>query len=183
MTQARYVAIVHDAEPAEAADPQRGEGLNGLAQALNIPTRCALSSLRGGGNRSGADSAMTWQTGYPFAVDYSLGVPRFRPDEPASEIVDEVHAVLIAGEAGALPPAFGSRLAGRAVAVIGPRASEAPFAEVAIDTGVAGIHHGGTAYRLDDVPLPLTPTLDHPRSAGAVLDAITGALARQAAAR
>src|SRR5687767_2191283 len=45
MTQARYVAIVHDAEPAGAADPQRGEGLNGLAQALNIPTRCALSSL------------------------------------------------------------------------------------------------------------------------------------------
>jgi formylmethanofuran dehydrogenase subunit B len=117
-------------------------------------------------------------------VDFTLGAPRYRADEPASEVVGEVQAVLIAGEAGALPPAFEGRLAGRAVAVIGPRASEAPFAEVAIDTGVAGIHDGGTAYRLDEVPLPLTPALAHPRSAAAVLGAIAGALAsRQVAAR
>jgi formylmethanofuran dehydrogenase subunit B len=30
---------------------------------------------------------------------------------------------------------------------------------VAVDTGVAGIHEGGTAFRMDDVPLPLRPAL------------------------
>jgi formylmethanofuran dehydrogenase subunit B len=183
MTRARYLAIVHDAEPAESADPQRAEGLIGLAQALNVPTRCALMSLRAGGNRSGADSAMTWQTGYPFAVDFTLGVPRYRADEPASDVLGELGTVLIAGEAGALPPAFSSGLGGRAVVVVGPRASETPLAEVAVDTGMAGIHDGGTAYRLDDVPLPLTPVLAHPRSTGAVLEAIAGALVRQAVHR
>ncbi len=183
MTRARYVAIVHDSEPSESADPQRAEGLIGLAQALNVPTRCALTSLRGGGNRSGADSAMTWQTGYPFAVDFTFGVPRYRADEPASAILGDLGTVLIAGDTGALPPSFSAGLPGRAVVVVGPRASEAPVAEVAVDTGAAGIHDGGTAYRLDDVPLPLTPALAHPQSAVAVLEAITGALARLMAAR
>ncbi|MGH7518435.1 MAG: hypothetical protein ACREOC_13340 [Gemmatimonadales bacterium] len=184
MAQARYVAIVHDAEPAGTSDPQRAEGLTGLAQALNIPTRCALSSLRGGGNRPGADSAITWQTGFPFAVDFTLGVPRYRPDEPASDVVGAVRAVVVAGEAAALPPTVVRGLGGRHVVAIGPRASESPFpVEVAIDTGIAGIHEGGIAYRLDDVPLPLTPALAHPRSAAAVLDGLARALARQAAAR
>jgi formylmethanofuran dehydrogenase subunit B len=46
--------------------------------------------------------------------------------------------------------------------VIGPRASDGPVArrDVVIDTGVAGIHEGGTAIRMDDVPLPLRPALD-----------------------
>ncbi|MGH7629139.1 MAG: hypothetical protein ACREOF_07065 [Gemmatimonadales bacterium] len=184
MARARYVAIVHDAEPAGEADPQRAEGLIGLAQVLNIPTRCALSSLRAGGNRSGADSAITWQTGYPFAVDFTWGVPRYRPDESASNVVGIMRSVLVAGEAAALPQAVVRALGAPAVAVVGPRASEAPFAaEVAIDTGVAGIHEGGTAYRLDDVPLPLTPMLEHPLLAAAVLGAMTGALARRASAR
>ena len=30
-------------------------------------------------------------------------------------------------------------------------------------TGMAGIHESGTGYRMDDVPLPLTPVLLHPR--------------------
>lgn len=184
MAQARYVAIVHDAEPAGTPDPQRAEGLTGLAQALNIPTRCALSSLRGGGNRPGADSAITWQTGFPFAVDFTLGVPRYRPDEPASEVVGAVQAVVVAGEAAALPSSVARGFGGRHVVAIGPRASEAPFpVEVAIDTGIAGIHEGGIAYRLDDVPLPLTPALVHPQSAAAVLDGLARALARQAVVR
>lgn len=184
MARARYVAIVHDTELPGEADPQRGEGLIGLAQGLNIPTRCALSSLRGGGNRSGADAAITWQTGFPFAVDFTLGMPRYRPEQPVSEALEMVQAVLVAGEAATLPESVVRRLGEHAVVLVGPRASEAPFAaEVTIDTGVAGIHEGGTAYRLDDVPLPLTPALAHPRPAATVLAALTGALARQAASR
>src|SRR5207247_10277717 len=76
MTGARYVVIVADGEPGlTPADPARAEALVTLAQALNGPTRCALSTLRGGGNRSGADAVLTWQTGFPFAVDFARGYP------------------------------------------------------------------------------------------------------------
>ena len=80
MTQARYVALVADAEPGPIPlDPDRAEALIALAQALNGRTRCALSTLRGGGNRSGADAVLTWQTGFPFAVDFGRGYPTYRP--------------------------------------------------------------------------------------------------------
>jgi formylmethanofuran dehydrogenase subunit B len=53
---------------------------------------------------------------------------------------------------------------------IGPRASAAPYpTRVAIDTGVAGIHESGIAYRLDDIPLPVQAPLAGPRSAEATL--------------
>lgn len=179
MAQARYVVIVHDAEPGDSVptDPQRSEGLIGLAQALNTPTRCSLSSLRGGGNRSGADAVLTWQTGFPFAVNYMFGPPRYRPDEPASRLAGRIGAALVVGSAAGVPDAVRAALAGITVAVVGPRASESLFgAEVAIDTGVAGIHEGDTAYRMDDVPLPLTAVLPGPAPAAAVLREVGAAL-------
>jgi formylmethanofuran dehydrogenase subunit B len=180
MMRARYVVIVADTEPGDggANDPQRAEGLNGLAQLLNAPTRCSVSSLRAGGNRSGADAVCTWQTGFPFAVDFTLGAPRYRPEEPASHLSGAIGAALIVGAAGAVPEPVRKALAGVPVAVVGPRASEAPIAtDVAIDTGVAGIHEGGTAYRMDDVPLPLTEALPGPISPAVVLREVAAALA------
>ena len=44
-----------------------------------------------------------------------------------------------------------------------------PFAGCVNDTGVAGIHEGGTAYRMDDMPLQLRPPLEAGRSVVAVL--------------
>ena len=77
LSAARYVAIVADGESDPDAtpgssDPQRAAGLIALAHALNAPTRCALSTLRGGGNRTGADAVVTAQTGYPMSVDFGL---------------------------------------------------------------------------------------------------------------
>ena len=57
--------------------------------------------------------------------------------------------------------------------LVGPRSTEAPFpSRVAIDTGVAGIHEAGTAYRLDEVPLQLRAVLDGPRSTTETLKAL-----------
>jgi formylmethanofuran dehydrogenase subunit B len=47
---------------------------------------------------------------------------------------------------------------------------------VAIDTGVAGIHEGGTGYRMDEVPLSLRPPLAATRSTVGVLEALQGAI-------
>jgi formylmethanofuran dehydrogenase subunit B len=163
MSAARYVALVADGEPTPSgADLDRAEALISLAQALNGPTRCALSTLRGGGNRSGAEAVLTWQTGFPFAVDFAPGFPTYRPHAGAAELLASgaVDGALVVGAPHTLPDPVTRGLTGLASVAIGPRASAAAFTPVvAVDTGVAGIHEGGTAFRMDDVPLPLRPAL------------------------
>jgi formylmethanofuran dehydrogenase subunit B len=144
LTRGKYVAIFVDGE----AHPERVEALLALTEALNGPTRAALVILRGGGNRVGAETVLTWQTGYPKAVDFARGTPRYCPDEQ-----HDIDAALVIGS-GATAPVASTLIA------IGPRATESPFdATVAVDTGVAGIHDGGTAVRTDELPLPLRPAL------------------------
>ncbi|HEV8177402.1 MAG TPA: hypothetical protein VGP44_06890, partial [Gemmatimonadales bacterium] len=152
LTDARYAVVVHDAEPTEV--PRNGlrvEGLIALTQALNGPTRAALSSLRGGGNQQGAESVLTWQTGYPFSVEYSRGYPRYAPgDRGLDRLVNGAFtAALVVGSPN-LERKAAAALGEIDTVVIGPAASRTPFTtRVAIDTGTAGIHEAGTAYRMD----------------------------------
>jgi formylmethanofuran dehydrogenase subunit B len=177
----RYVAIVADAEAGAVRDSGRAAALIALAQSLNGPTRAALSLLRAGGNRSGADACTTWQTGYPAAVDFTRGFPRYRPhDGSAGARLDrgEVDAALVLGSAAGIPPSVLSALASIPTAVVGPRASESPLAGgvAVIDTAVAGIHEAGTALRMDDVPLPLRAAVSGPPSALDVIRALRARL-------
>jgi formylmethanofuran dehydrogenase subunit B len=181
LTTAAYAVLVHDGEPGEepGRDTYSAEGLIALTQALNGRTRAALSTLRAGGNRSGAEAVLTWQTGYPMAVSYRGGYPRYTPARRGlAELgAGGAGAVLVAGSVAALADALAGAGPRAAVIAIGPRASEAPFpVRVAIDTGVAGIHEGGTAYRMDEVPLPLRPPLAGARSAADTLAALLGAI-------
>src|SRR6187551_1611419 len=80
-----------------------------LSLALNASTRGALSLLRGGGNRSGADAVATWQTGFPLGIDFSRGYPRYSPwsGSAFSRISrGEIDAMLIVGHIAALPVAL-----------------------------------------------------------------------------
>lgn len=181
LLQGKYVAIVYDADPGRnAGDDLRADSLIALAQILNGPTRAALVGLRAGGNRSGAEAALTWQAGYPMRVSYRGGHPRYRPGRSALERLrgGSADAVLVAGAAAPLGPLPLDTVSG---VVIGPRAGAVARAKVTIDTGVAGIHEPGTGYRLDDVPLPLTPVLLHPRPAGQTLELLLQAVRRVAA--
>jgi formylmethanofuran dehydrogenase subunit B len=185
LVQGKYVAIVHDAEPGrEGGDAERTESLVALAQALNGPTRAALSSLRAGGNRSGAEAALAWQTGYPMRVSFREGYPRAQPGRSGLDRLRSgaADAVLVAGSVVGLgdPGLALDRIHG---VVIGPGASAVAGARVAIDTGIAGIHEPGTGYRMDDVPLPLSPVLESPRPAAETLGLLLGALRRRAAGR
>jgi formylmethanofuran dehydrogenase subunit B len=93
-----------------------------------------------------------------------------------------VDALLIVGSSGLAGPRL-SALLGRAPAiVIGPRASEAAFAAVAVDTAVAGIQEAGTALRMDDVPLPLGAPLSGPPSTADVVAALGRRLAESSVA-
>jgi len=174
LSGARYVVLIHDAEPAaEPRNPLRAEGLITLAQALNGPTRAALLSLRAGGNRVGAESVLTWQSGFPYAVNYSRGYPRYVPEQRGLDLLGKrFSAVLVVGSA-AFDDRTADALATVPTVIIGPRASQSVFSPaVAIDTGVAGIHEGGTGYRMDEVPLSLRPPLAATRSTIDVLEAL-----------
>ena len=179
LTRARYAVLVHDAEPTdEPRNPLRIEGLIALAQALNGPTRAALCSLRAGGNRVGAEAVLTSQTGYPFAVDYSRGYPRYQPERRGLVRLRErgLHSALVVGSA-VFSEEDAAALSSVPTVAIGPRASQARFTtSVAIDTGVAGIHESGVAYRMDEVPLELRPPLSGPTTTADVLAALSEAL-------
>ncbi|MEQ1731985.1 MAG: hypothetical protein ABL982_26730, partial [Vicinamibacterales bacterium] len=158
-----YVAVVADGEPSDPQAAPRMRGLLDLAHALNVNGRGALCLLRGSGNRTGAESVMTRHTGYPNAVDFASGVPRYLPHvDTAAEPFD---ALLVVGRMtdttgcdAALQPS---------TVVIGPHATTGPLgnARVVIDTAVAGIHSGGTAVRMDDVPIGLTRVVTGPPDA------------------
>jgi formylmethanofuran dehydrogenase subunit B len=170
----KYVVIVADAEP-DVAGPPRDAGRTGaliaLSQALNGPTRCALSSLRAGGNRSGADAVATWQTGYPTAISFARGYPQYRPHDAGARLRGgEFDAALVLGSIASIPEDTLAALARLPCAIVGPRATEHARSDtrVAIDTAVAGIHEAGTAIRMDDVPVPLRASLAGPPLAAAL---------------
>ena len=182
LTRARYAVLVHDAEPTDQGrDPLRVEALIALVQALNTPTRAALSSLRAGGNRVGAEAVLTAQSGYPFAVDYSRGFPRYLPRlRGLSRLATGGYRVLLVVGSPSPDSALIRPSNDLTTLVIGPRASESDWQpRIAIDTGVAGIHEAGIGYRMDEVPLQLRPPLSGARSAADVVNRVAEAVAAQ----
>lgn len=183
LLSARYVALVYDAEAdirAPARSELRFEALTSLAQSLNERTRCGAVAMRAGGNRSGADSVLVAQTGYPCAVDFSRGHPRYHPHAHSARDTD---LALIVGDPTTMPDGIAVEVAGSSTIVVGPHASETTLGAqgIVIDTGMDGIHAAGTALRTDDVPLPLRASLQGPRSTADVLRAVTAAVRRAAA--
>ena len=183
---ARYVVVVADPEPepdarAQPAGHVRMSALIAFVQALNGPTRAALSLLRGGGNRSGIDAVLTSQTGYPAAVDFSRGVPRYRPfDGRASQLASrrEVDAAVVVGYLDAVPAEVSAFVRTVPAVVIGPDASAMTLGQrcVAIDTGLAGVHDAGTVLRMADVPLPARAVVTGPPAAAGVVKALREAV-------
>ncbi|MFQ5766346.1 MAG: formylmethanofuran dehydrogenase subunit B, partial [Rhodospirillales bacterium] len=52
-----------------------------LTSDLNAFTHFVAKPVRGHGNVTGADNVVSWQTGYPFGVNFARGYPRFNPGE------------------------------------------------------------------------------------------------------
>lgn len=141
------------------------EALLAVVRDMNAHTRFVAKAMRAGGNVAGADNVLAWRTGYAFAVNLVQGYPRFNPGEyTANEILTrhEADAVLLVGcdLDEDLTPAARQELAGVPHIVLGNRpTSEAAGAAVAFQTSTPGIHTAGTAYRMDEIPLPLRPSV------------------------
>ncbi len=157
------------------------EALLQLVTDLNQFTRFYVRRMRRYGDVAGADSVLTWQTGYPFGVNLSRGYPRYNPGEftgPEMLSRGEVDVCLIVGgeTATAFPPAALDHL--RRIPVIlldSPGIPPVVQATVKFTTAVYGVHRVGTAYRMDEVPVPLRVLLptDYPSDADVLNELLT----------
>jgi formylmethanofuran dehydrogenase subunit B len=134
-----------------------------LVRDLNAINRFVALTLGGPGNPAGAESVLTWQTGFPTGVDLSLGVPRPLPDGlTAADLLarGEVDAALIVADdpAPTLSPEARDHLRRIPTIVIAPDANSRA-ANIALASATYGIHASGTVARSDGVLLPLRPGL------------------------
>ncbi|MDI6905807.1 MAG: formylmethanofuran dehydrogenase subunit B [Candidatus Bathyarchaeia archaeon] len=140
-----------------------------LTRDLNMRTKFAIMPMRGHFNVTGANTVFTWQTGYPYAVDFSLGYPRYNPGE--TSVVDILlrkesdAALIIASDPVAnFPRKAVEHLVKNPLIVIDPHSNPtAQMADVVFPSAFVGIEARGTAYRMDHVPLPLKKVVEPPR--------------------
>jgi len=151
----------------------RGKHMNSaalltLAAEMNAFTKFVAMPMRGHGNVTGADVVMRWQTGYPFGITFNRGYPRYNPGEFSTVDVlvrgDVDAAFIIGADPGAtMPQPAIDHLARIPTIVLDPHVTHTShLARVHITTAPAGIAAPGTAYRMDEIPLPLKPALRSP---------------------
>jgi formylmethanofuran dehydrogenase subunit B len=140
----------------------------GLVAELNRHTKFLLTPMRGHYNVGGANTVTTWQTGYPYAVDFSRGYPRYNPGEFTS--VDllsrgEVDAALIVASdpVSNFPGDAAANLAKVPVVTLEQKTTPTTMmSRVTIPVATAGVEAEGTAYRMDGVPLRLKKLVEPP---------------------
>ena len=122
---------------------------------------------------------LCWQTGYPFSVSLNRTYPRYNPGEfTANDMLErgELDAAVLVGTEGIdkLSEAARQQLS-RIPSVILDHAgvTSSLSGTVHFSTAVYGIHRPGTAYRMDETPIPLRMVLHSTLPADhEVLDAI-----------
>ncbi|MEM1562314.1 MAG: formylmethanofuran dehydrogenase subunit B [Candidatus Bathyarchaeia archaeon] len=139
-----------------------------LTRDLNMYTKFLIMPMRGHFNVTGANIVSTWQTGYPYAVDFSHGYPRYNPGETSAIDIlsrgDADAALVVASDpVSSFPRRAVEHLAKIPFAVIDPCLTPtALMADVVIPSAFVGIEAEGTAYRMDHVPLPLKKVVEPP---------------------
>lgn len=142
------------------------QGLFSLVAELNEFTRFVVRGL----GKSGAENVLAWQTGFPLAVDFQQGVPRYQPGEfSARERIErgEVDCCIVVGaESLATLIQHSEHRAQEPIPTIflNPTQVEVPPGRNRVDFAAAfpGIQSEGTMYRMDDVPLPVRKVIDSP---------------------
>ncbi|UCG36719.1 MAG: molybdopterin-dependent oxidoreductase [Candidatus Bathyarchaeota archaeon] len=141
-----------------------------LTRDLNYRTKFVIMPMRGHFNVAGANIVSTWQTGYPFAVDFSQGYPRYNPGETSAVDIlsrDEADASLIVASdpVSNFPRRAVENLVKNPLIAIDPVVSPTTaMADVVLPSAFVGIEEGGTAYRMDRVPLPMKKLVDPPQN-------------------
>jgi len=139
-----------------------------LVRDLNRRTKFLIMPMRGHFNVTGVNVVFTWQTGYPYAVDFSHGYPRYNPGE--TSVVDilcrkesDAGLVVASDPVAHFPNIAAQKLVEKPLVVIDPQTTPTSImADVVIPSAFVGIEVEGTAYRMDHVPLPLKKVVEPP---------------------
>ncbi|UCH57042.1 MAG: formylmethanofuran dehydrogenase subunit B [Candidatus Bathyarchaeota archaeon] len=138
----------------------------GLVAELNHHTKFLITPMRGHYNVAGANTVTTWQTGYPYAVDFARGYPRYNPGEYTSVDLlargEADAAIIVASDPAATFPAESAKHLAR-IPIITLDQKETPttmLSKVVIPVATAGVEAEGTAYRMDGVPLRLSKVVE-----------------------
>ncbi len=139
-----------------------------LTRELNDHTKFLITPMRGHYNVTGANQVFSWNTGYPYSIDFSRGYPRYNPGEFSSVEVllkDQIDASLIVASdpASNFPAASVKNLFKHPLIAIEPHETPTSAnADIILPAAYAGIECEGTAYRMDSVPLRLRKVKDAP---------------------
>ena len=139
-----------------------------LTRDLNRKTKFVILPMRGHFNVTGANVVFAWQTGYPYAIDFSQGYPQYNPGEFTT--IDllkrgDVDATLvISSDPGAhFPKPAVQNLVKHPLIVIDPHMNcTSMLGDVVFPTQWCGIEYEGTAYRMDHVPIMLRKVVEPP---------------------
>ncbi|MFW9994441.1 MAG: formylmethanofuran dehydrogenase subunit B [Candidatus Odinarchaeota archaeon] len=139
-----------------------------LIRDLNSITKAVLNPMRGHFNVAGFNRIALWETGYPFAIDFARGYPRYYPGETSSVdmlAVGEPDLAIIVGSdpVSHFPRDSAKFLANIPTVALNPH--HTPTTEVAslvIPTTMTGVDSDGTAYRMDGVPLMTRKVVNPP---------------------
>ena len=164
-----------------------------LTQLGNKYGKFVILANRGHCNVAGFNEVLAWQCGFPYAVDFSTGEPRYQPGEYST--VDALRR----GEVDALfcmCADLGAHLPKRAVErmceipVVSIETAEGPQAfisDVVLPGVLDGMECEGTFYRMDNVPCYarsfIDPPFDFTKSNEDTLIQLRDAIKRKLAAR
>ena len=135
---------------------------------LNAYTKFGLMPMRGHYNVNGFNQVMSWLTGYPYAVDFTRGYPRYNPGETSTIdllLRGEIDVMMnIAADPGAhFPQKAVEHIAKIPVVSIEPHQTPTTeLSNIVIPTAFTGVEVGGVAYRMDGVPLELKKVVEPP---------------------
>ncbi len=139
-----------------------------LTRELNDHTKFLIQPMRGHYNVAGTNIVLTWATGYPFAVDFSRGFPRYNPGEFSITqmfLRDEVDASFIIATDAALnlPAAAVKNMLKHPLISVEPHETPtSAFADVVLPPRIVGVEEEGTAYRMDNIPIRMRKIKEAP---------------------
>jgi len=139
-----------------------------LVRDLNARTKFLIMPMRGWYNVAGANQVSAWVTGYPYAVDFSQGYPRYNPgDTTVIDILtrkDCDAALVVASDPISNFPIEASKcLACIPTITIDPHPSATTLiSDVVFPSAIVGVETGGVIYRMDGVAIRTKPVLTPP---------------------
>ncbi len=139
-----------------------------LTQDLNTKTKFVIMPMRGPFNVTGANIVFAWQTGYPYALDFSQGYPQYNPGEfTAVDLLrrdDNDATLVISSDPGAeFPTPAVQNMMKHPLITINPDMNcISRLGDVVFPTQWCGIECKGTAYRMDQVPIMLRKVVEPP---------------------